>query len=158
MSVPFPPSPADLAASGTSAGPAALPPIDLLQAALAARDHAYAPYSRFRVGAALRLADGRIVGGANVENASYGLAQCAERVALTAAVAQGELPGSFLELLVVGDTPEPIAPCGACRQVIHELGGPGLRVWLAQLAGRHACTSAGALLPGAFQPGDLTGP
>ncbi len=130
-------------------------PPDLLAAALAARDHAYAPYSRFRVGAALRLADGRVVPGANVENASYGLGLCAERSALIAAVAQGESPRSFDALVVVGETDGPIAPCGACRQVMLELGGPSLPVWLANLRGAVRATTPAALLPDAFSPSDL---
>lgn len=135
--------------------PSADPDADLLAAALRAREHAHAPYSRFRVGAALRLADGRIVPGANVENASYGLGLCAERAALIAAVAAGEAPRSFAGLAVVGDTDGPIAPCGACRQVMLELGGPGLPVWLANLRGAVRATTVGALLPDAFSPDDL---
>jgi cytidine deaminase len=123
---------------------------DLLARARDAREHAYAPYSRFRVGAALLADDGRVFGGCNVENAAYGLCNCAERTAFFAAVAAGVPPRRFSRLAVIGDTPEPIAPCGACRQVMLELGGPALPVLLANLQGQRQLTTAGALLPGAF--------
>ncbi|AOY00145.1 cytidine deaminase [Jeongeupia sp. USM3] len=122
----------------------------LLAEARAARLKAYAPYSRFQVGAALLTHDGRVFHGCNVENASYGLCNCAERTALFAAVAAGCRPGDFATLAVVGDTDGPIAPCGACRQVMIELGTPALEVVLANLAGDVEVTSAAALLPGAF--------
>jgi cytidine deaminase len=126
-------------------------PIDsLIAAALAARLRAYAPYSQFQVGAALLTRDGQTFSGCNVENASYGLCNCAERTALFAAIAAGYGPGDFTHLAVVGDTPEPIAPCGACRQVMLELGGPDLIVLQANLDGDIYETTAGALLPGAF--------
>lgn len=90
----------------------------LLDTAAAARERAYAPYSNFRVGAALLAADGRIFVGANVENAAYGSTICAERVALPAAVIQGVR--EFVALAVVGDGDGPCTPCGACRQVLFE--------------------------------------
>lgn len=93
---------------------------ELLAAARGARARAYAPYSGFCVGSALQCADGEIVTGANVENASYGLSLCAERVALFAAVAKGHR--SFTALAVVGPDDVRIAPCGACRQAIAEFG------------------------------------
>ncbi|WP_411826758.1 cytidine deaminase [Luteolibacter sp. AS25] len=92
----------------------------LLEAAWQARENAYAPYSNFKVGAALLTTDGLIFGGCNVENISYGLTNCAERVAIGAAVAAGA--GPFAEVAVVADTTEPISPCGACRQVLAEFG------------------------------------
>ncbi len=125
----------------------------LIDAAIEAREHAYAPYSRFRVGAALATHDGRVFAGCNVENASYGLCNCAERTALFSAIAAGCRPGDFAALAVVGDTgekDEPITPCGACRQVMVELGGTALPVWLASLRGAWRDTTAGDLLPGAF--------
>lgn len=124
---------------------------ELIHQARLARDKAYAPYSRFKVGAALLTRDGRVFHGCNVENASYGLSNCAERTAFFAAIAAGCKPGDFQSLAVIGDTPEPISPCGACRQVILELGGTGLPVILANLKGAAAETTAAALLPGAFE-------
>jgi len=94
----------------------------LIDAAWKVRDAAYAPYSNFAVGAALLLADGRVFTGCNVENLSYGLTQCAERVAIGAAVAAGAR--EFVAMAVVAVTGVPISPCGACRQVMAEFGVP----------------------------------
>lgn len=122
----------------------------LVEAARGARMQAYAPYSKFLVGAAVRTQGGRVFGGCNVENAAYGLCNCAERTALFAAIAAGVRPGQFEALAVTGDTAGPISPCGACRQVIFELGGPGLRVLLSNLGEARRATSAAALLPDGF--------
>jgi cytidine deaminase len=92
----------------------------LVEAAWRVRQLAYAPYSNFQVGAALLAADGRIFVGCNVENLSYGLTNCAERVAVGAAVAAGVR--EFVAVAVVADTAVPISPCGACRQVLAEFG------------------------------------
>jgi cytidine deaminase len=94
----------------------------LVESAWSAREMAYAPYSNFAVGAALLSVDGRVFLGCNVENISYGLTQCAERVAIGAAVAAGVK--EFLAVAVVADTGVPISPCGACRQVLAEFGVP----------------------------------
>ena len=94
----------------------------LFQAAWNARQNAYAPYSSFAVGAALLAADGRIFTGCNVENLSYGLTCCAERVAVGSAVAAGAR--EFVAMAVVADTQTPISPCGACRQVMTEFSVP----------------------------------
>ncbi len=90
----------------------------LLHAAWQGRERAYAPYSKFQVGAAVLAADGRIFIGCNVENLSYGLTLCAERVAIDSAVAAGAR--EFMAVVVVADTAVPISPCGACRQVLAE--------------------------------------
>lgn len=115
-----------------------------------ARESAYAPYSSFRVGAALLARDGRVFAGCNVENASYGLTNCAERTALFSGIAAGCRPGDFTHLVVIGDTEEPVAPCGACRQVMIELGGAQLVVVQTNLQGVITQTTAAMLLPGAF--------
>ena len=118
----------------------------LVDAARAAQQRAYAPYSRFRVGCALEADDGRVFVGCNVENASYGLTICAERAAVCAAVAAGAQ--RFRRAVVVSDADPPAAPCGACRQVLSEFG-PGLRVDAVSPAGSVTWTIA-ELLPAAF--------
>jgi cytidine deaminase len=118
----------------------------LVDAARAAQQRAYAPYSRFRVGCALEAADGRVFVGCNVENASYGLTICAERAAVCAAVAAGVR--QFRRAVVVSDADPPAAPCCACRQVLSEFG-PDLRVDGVSGAGTVSWTIA-ELLPAAF--------
>lgn len=122
----------------------------LLERAKVARENAYAPYSKFKVGAALLTKDGRVFDGCNIENASYGLCNCAERTAFFSAIAAGCGRGQFKALVVVGDTDGPIAPCGACRQVIIELGGPELAIRLSNMRGDTRDTTARELLPDAF--------
>ena len=124
---------------------------DLIAEARQARDAAYAPYSEFFVGAALLANDGRVFRGCNVENASYGLCNCAERTAFFTAVAAGVPVDGFARLAVIGDTQGPISPCGACRQVMFELGGPNLPVLLTNLKGARRETTAGELLPDGFR-------
>jgi cytidine deaminase len=132
-----------------------MPNKDLLEQARQARQNAYAPYSQFQVGAALLTKDGKIFHGCNVENAAYGLCNCAERTAFFSAVASGYRPHQFQELAVIANTAEPISPCGACRQVILELGGRELSVLLGNMDGKSLQTTAAALLPAAFQAQDL---
>ena len=120
---------------------------ELLAAARAAREHAYAPYSSFAVGAALRCEDGTVVGACNVENASYGLSLCAERAAVVSAVAAGKR--RFATLAVVGPPEGASAPCGACRQVLVEFA-PALRVLYSDGEG-YEVTTLTELLPGAFE-------
>jgi cytidine deaminase len=124
---------------------------DLLALARSARQRAYAPYSRFLVGAALLTRDGRQFSGCNVENASYGLCNCAERTALFSAIAAGCQPGDFVAMAVVGDTPGPISPCGACRQVMSELCDDAMPVLMGNLHGELQQTTVAALLPGSFK-------
>ncbi len=122
-------------------------PAALAGAARAARRRAYAPYSRFKVGAAVR-AGGAIHRGCNVENASYGLTLCAERVAVAAAVAAGAR--RLDAVAVASGTDEPIPPCGMCLQTLAELAGPELPVRLVGARGRTVDTTLGELLPRAF--------
>jgi cytidine deaminase len=123
---------------------------ELLERAGVAREKAYAPYSHFKVGAALLTHDGRVFDGCNVENAAYGLCNCAERTAFFSAIAAGYRRDQFAALAVIGDTDHPIAPCGACRQVILELGGPNLPIRLGNLRGATRDTTAREQLPDAF--------
>jgi cytidine deaminase len=119
----------------------------LVAEARAARDRAIAPYSHFKVGAALRLTDGRIVTGCNVENASYGLTVCAERVALLKALSDGFR--EFTMIAVVADTDNPTPPCGPCRQLLWEYCGD-IPVVLANLTDIKAHHQLGDLLPFPF--------
>ena len=121
---------------------------DLRVAARVARDAAYAPYSGFAVGAALQTADGRRFTGANVENASYGLALCAERTAVFAAVLAGAR--EIAALAVCGPDGASTPPCGACRQVLAEFGAPGVPVTYLRADGGWVETTLGDLLPAAF--------
>lgn len=124
---------------------------ELYKAALEAREKAYVPYSRFKVGAAVRTKDGRIFTGCNIENSSYGLTVCAERNAIFAAVGSGYR--ELEELCVVADTEDGVAPCGACRQVMCEFGLA--RVWLTNCRGKSLMMTIEELLPMSFGPKDL---
>lgn len=125
--------------------------IDLLQAACKAREAAYAPYSHFAVGAAVLAGSGRIYSGCNIENASYGLTICAERVAIFQAIAAGEK--SITALAVVADAALPVAPCGACRQVMAEFGVD--TVVMATTRGESRTLKLNDLLPQAFSSNDI---
>ena len=122
---------------------------DLAQAALAAREHAHAPYSKFHVGAALEHKSGRVFTGCNVENASYGLTLCAERVAVFKAISEGAHPREFTRIAVAADTPSPTPPCGACRQILWEFCGP-IELTLVNLQGVTETVNLADLLPRAF--------
>ncbi len=124
----------------------------LIAAARRARERAYAPYSRFRVGAALLGRDGRIYSGCNVENASYGLSQCAERNALARAVAEG--CRRFQAIALVSQASGPISPCGACRQALSEFE-PDIEVVMAGPQGQVVVETLSRLLPFSFGPKDL---
>jgi len=124
----------------------------LLDAARTARARAHAPYSGFAVGAAVLTPDGEIHAGCNVENASYGLSVCAERHAVAAAVAAGH--HRIEALLVMTDVTPPVAPCGACRQILAEFADD-VPVLLADLSGVRSRTSSSRLLPHAFRAVDL---
>lgn len=124
---------------------------DLIRLAVAASEKAYAPYSHYPVGAALRAADGMIYTGCNVENAAYPATICAERVALTAAVAQGKRD---LVAIAVA-TENGGSPCGTCRQVMAELG-PEMIVYISDANGNFRITSVRALLPDSFTGANLS--
>jgi cytidine deaminase len=122
----------------------------LIELAMAARQQAYAPYSHYQVGAAVLTADGDVITGCNVENASYGAAICAERVALTRAIAQGER--KFVAMAVA--TRNGASPCGMCRQVMAELG-PQMTVYLSDEHGQYRTTNVAELLPDSFASNKL---
>ena len=124
---------------------------ELVRAAREVQRNAYCPYSKFRVGAALEAADGRVFGGCNVESASYGLTICAERMAMGAAVAAGAR--AFKRIVVVSDAEPPASPCGACRQLLAEFG-LGLEVIAVGPKSERRWTLS-ALLPDAFAKASL---
>ena len=124
----------------------------LIAAAKQARENAHAPYSNFRVGAALRSTSGRIYGGCNVENATYGLTLCAERVAIFKAISEGER--GFSAIAVVTDTETLTPPCGACRQLIWEFCGD-IPVSMANLSGRSEVIQMKDLFPKHFDESNL---
>jgi cytidine deaminase len=119
----------------------------LREAALAAMEHAYAPYSNFRVGAALRTIDGRLITGCNIENSVFGLAICAETLAVASAVSQGLT--QFDEIAIATEDSEPTPPCGTCRQVLSEFA-PNITVSSYTRDGKEATWTLEELLPNAF--------
>ncbi|MGR3765071.1 cytidine deaminase [Rossellomorea sp. NS-SX7] len=125
----------------------------LIKEAKAAREKAYVPYSKFKVGAALLTKDGKVYHGCNIENAAYSMCNCAERTALFKAYSEGDKDYSMIA--VVADTARPVPPCGACRQVISELCSKDMKVVLTNLKGDVEELTVGELLPGAFSPEDL---
>jgi len=126
---------------------------ELVRVASLARHRAYAPYSKYKVGAAIRTKRNKVHSGANVENASYGLTVCAERTAAFAAVNAGDT--AFDAIAIVIDDDKLPTPCGACRQVLAEFS-PDMRVILATTGGKRKVTTLGALLPDPFLPENLS--
>ena len=127
----------------------------LMQEAVNAMNNAYVPYSKFKVGAALLLKNGEIIKGCNIENASYGLCNCAERTALFKAYSMGYKKEDIKALAVVADTDRPTSPCGACRQVMSELMRQETPVYMANLKGDVMILSVKELLPYSFSESDL---
>lgn len=128
---------------------------DLRQQALEVSERAYAPYSNFKVGAALRAASGAVYVGCNVENAAYPEGTCAEAGAIAAMVAAGET--ELVEAYVVAGSPAPVAPCGGCRQKLSEFGKGEVAVTMATLDGEEERTTIADLLPGAFGAAAMEG-
>ena len=122
--------------------------MSLRDAARAVRENAYVPYSRYKVGAALRTPSGNVYVGCNVENVAYPEGTCAEAGAIAAMVAAGET--RLTEVYVVADSPAPVPPCGGCRQKLAEFGDPDVVVTMANLDGVETAMTIGQLLPGAF--------
>jgi cytidine deaminase len=127
---------------------------DLMALAQKAAENAYAPYSRFSVGAALETKDGQIFTGCNVENASYGLGRCAEQTAIQKMVSEGAR--DFVQIAVFTHASPPSSPCGACRQVLFEFA-PDAAVYLTNHKGELLETTVRELLPHGFGPKDLVG-
>ncbi|TKC18342.1 cytidine deaminase [Robertmurraya kyonggiensis] len=125
----------------------------LIDEAVEARNKAYTPYSKFKVGAAVLTKNNHVFQGCNIENASYGLTNCAERTAIFKAVSEGE--NAFEAIAIVGETDGPISPCGACRQVIAEFCDENTKIILANLKGEYVETTITELLPGFFSSKDL---
>lgn len=126
---------------------------ELLEAARAVRQNAHAPYSGFKVGAAIRGASGRIYSGCNVENVAYPQGTCAEAGAIAAMVAAGE--STIAEVAVIADSPDPVPPCGGCRQKLVEFGAGDVTVTMATTDGQTRIMTFNQLLPGAFGAGHM---
>lgn len=126
---------------------------EIIVAAQAVRQNAYVPYSNFKVGAAVLTEGGEIYTGCNVENASYGLCNCAERTAIFKAVSEGER--DFVAIAIIADTQKPVAPCGACRQVMAEFGIQ--KIIMCNLHGEQKIATLEELLPYSFEKKHLSG-
>ena len=127
--------------------------MDLKAAARTVRENAHAPYSNFKVGAALRTSQGSVFVGCNVENVAYPEGTCAEAGAIAAMVAAGER--EIAEAYVIADSPDPVPPCGGCRQKLAEFAAKNVAVTLATMDGAELHTTVGELLPGAFDAGHM---
>jgi cytidine deaminase len=128
---------------------------ELKQQAVMVRERAYAPYSKFKVGAAIRAASGAIYVGCNVENAAYPEGTCAEAGAIAAMIADGET--QLAEVYVVAGSVQPVAPCGGCRQKLAEFGAGTVPVTMATISGAEQQTTLADLLPGAFDAASMEG-
>lgn len=126
---------------------------DLIKAAMEAKEHAYAPYSNFRVGAALLTKEGKIYQGCNIENAGYTPTNCAERTAFFKAVYEGER--NFEAIAVNGDADDYLYPCGVCRQVMAEFCTPDFKVFVSKKNGEYLEFTLAEIFPGAFTPAEL---
>jgi cytidine deaminase len=122
--------------------------MSLIKEAAAVRDNAYAPYSRFKVGAALKSESGAVYAGCNVENVASPEGTCAEAGAIAAMIAAGDL--KFTDAAVIADSPEPVPPCGGCRQKLAEFAAPGALITMATTSGKENTMLVADLLPGAF--------
>lgn len=122
--------------------------MSLLQAATDVRERAYAPYSRFKVGAALRATSGAVYVGCNVENVAYPEGTCAEAGAIAAMIAGGD--SKIAEIFVIADSPSPVPPCGGCRQKLAEFAAPEVKVTLCTTDGLQKVMTVAELLPGSF--------
>ena len=127
--------------------------MSLVEAAREVRENAYAPYSNFKVGAAIRAASGTVYRGVNVENAAYPEGTCAEAGAIAAMIAGGDT--RIAEVAVIADAPRPVPPCGGCRQKLAEFGAGDVKVTLATTRGDLLETTVADLLPGAFNDRDM---
>jgi cytidine deaminase len=126
---------------------------DLIAAAEAVRQKAYAPYSGFRVGAAIRAESGTVHGGCNVENVAYPEGTCAEAGAIAAMIAAGD--ARIAEVAVIADAPAPVPPCGGCRQKLAEFAETDVVVTMATVDGQRLVSTVGELLPGRFDSGHM---
>lgn len=126
---------------------------NLIKAAMEAKEHAYAPYSNFRVGAALLTKEGKIYQGCNIENAGYTPTNCAERTAFFKAVYEGER--NFEAIAVNGDADDYLYPCGVCRQVMAEFCTPDFKVFVSKKNGEYLEFTLAEIFPGAFTPAEL---
>ncbi|MDG1431819.1 MAG: cytidine deaminase [Paracoccaceae bacterium] len=124
--------------------------MDLAKSARDVRERAYAPYSNFKVGAAIKSSNGTVFSGCNVENVAYPEGTCAEAGAIAAMVAAGE--GEIVEVYVIADSPEPVTPCGGCRQKLAEFSKGDVAVTMSNLEGMAVTVTVRDLLPGAFTP------
>ena len=127
--------------------------MSLIDKAAAVRENAYAPYSKFKVGAALRAESGAEYVGCNVENIASPEGTCAEAGAIAAMVASGDT--RFTEAAVIADSPDPVTPCGGCRQKLIEFAAPDARITMATTSGKTMDMAVSDLLPGAFGPGHM---